>query len=288
MEPNVGPAPMQTAQAMKLLLLWLCQTVSGHFIWLKADSANNVFVTFGESAGVPSAKRLLSMVADKICLSSHDVGGQQNVTLSTESSDSLHSQLIGHVAALPPFSLRLSATFGFYHEGSLLQYWSTADVVTKPNDWFTIQKWAPQKGLAITIWDPWMNYTSDVLADRINEALLTDSGNECNLHQGPVQDGAACVVAMILFNGKLLEAGVEVETFVGSGEMLNKTQSESGAIILKVPLDKMASSTPVWAKVNYHENVPGKYEGKDYTFVDHWATTYARIQRTVGNAAVMI
>merc|ERR1712039_234016 len=108
---------------------------------------------------------------------------------------------------------------------------------------------------------------------------MGDPGDECRPHQGPLQDGAACVVAVIRFNGELLDAGVFVETFTGSGAKLNKTTSQSGVTILKVPLQKLAPSTAVWARVNYHENIPGKYEGKDYTFVDHWATTFARIQR---------
>jgi len=104
-----------------------------------------------------------------------------------------------------------------------------------------------------------------------------------------MQDGAACVVGVIRFNGELLDAGVNVETFTSSGAKLNTTQSQSGITILKVPLEKIASSTAVWARVNYHENAPGKYQGKAYTFVDHWATTFARIRRAaIGNAWIMI
>lgn len=271
---------------MKLVLLLLFNTASGHYLWLKENASHDASVTFGEAAGVPSAGIFLKMVSGKISLTSRDAGGQQNISLSTENSGFLHSQLIGHVAATPPFCLRLSATFGIFH-GSLLRYWSAADVVTKPNDWFTIQEWAPQRGLEITIRDPWMNHSSNLLGERIKKSLLADPGDECKPHQGPFQDGAACVVAVIRFNGELLEAGVKVETFIGSGTKLNKTLSQSGVTILKVPLEKMASSTAVWAKVNYRENNPGKYQGKDYTYVDHWATTFARIQRG-GSAAIMI
>lgn len=274
---------MRAIRATKLLLFWLWQSASGHYLWLSENATNDASVTFGETAGVPSPGIFLSMVADKISLSSHDAGGSQNVTLNKKSSGPMHSQLIGHIAAVPPFSLRLSATFGIFHGGSLLRYWSSADVATKPNDWFKIQDWSPRKGLEITIRDPWMNHS---FGERINEALLADPGDECKPHQGPSQDGAACVVAVIRFNGELLETGVEIETFTRSGSKLNKTQSQTGVTILKVPLEKTAS-TLVWARVNYHENVPGKYQGKAYSFVDHWATTFARIQRA-DNAAIMV
>jgi hypothetical protein len=272
-----------------LLLVGLRQTVDGHFIWLMENSTNDAIVTFGEDAGVPSASMFLNMVADKIHLSTHDARGQHNVTLSTQSLGLLRSELVGHVDAAPPFSLRLSATYGIFHGGSLLQYWGAADVVAEPNDWFKIQDWVPQKGLEITIRDPWMNRSSDALSDRIALALqLADPGDECKPHQGPLQDGAACVVAVVRFNGELLDSSVILETFDGNGAKLNTTQSQSGVTILKVPLDKTAPFTPVWAKVGYHENVPGQFQGQKYTYVDHWATTYSRIQRAASSAVMMI
>jgi len=272
-----------------LLFVGLHQAVDGHYIWLKQNSTNDAIATFGEEAGVPSAGMFLKMVADKIHMSTHDARGQKNVTLSTQSLGLLRSELVGHVDAAPPFSLRLSATYGIFHGGSLLQYWGAADVVSEPNDWFKIQDWVPQKGLEITIRDPWMNRSSDALSNRIDQALQqADPGDECKPHQGPLQDGAACVVAVIRFNGELLDSSVTLETFDGNGAKLNTTQSQSGVTILKVPLDKTAPFTPVWAKVGYHENVPGQFQGQNYTYVDHWATTYSRIQRAASDAVVMV
>merc|ERR1711879_108639 len=94
-----------------------------------------------------------------------------------------------------------------------------------------------------------------------------------------MQDGCACIVAVIRFNGELLAGDLKVETFTAEGAKLNTTQSQSGVIIIKVPYDASKAFTAVWARVNYHENVSGNYNGANYTFVDHWATTYARIVR---------
>jgi len=121
---------MRGTHALKVFLTCLCQA-AGHFLWLMENSTHGVSVTFGEAAGVPSSGILLKMIADKISLSSHDGGGQQNITLSTQSSGPSHSQLVGHINALPPFTLRLSATFGIFKGNSLLQYWSSADVVKR-------------------------------------------------------------------------------------------------------------------------------------------------------------
>jgi hypothetical protein len=262
---------------------------AGHYLWLKENLEGDAVVTFGEAPGVPGPWAFLSMVADKTSLSSHDVRGQQNVTLSankTWPAGAMHSELSGHIAATPPFSLRLAATFGIFHGGSLLQYWSSADVVTKPNDWFAVQDWAPQRGLEITIRDPWMNRSSlsradDAIAERLK---LMDPGDECRAHGGPMQDGAACVLAVIRFNGQLIGADLAVDTYTAQGAKLNTTHSQSGVTILKVPYDTSANFTAVWARVNYHENVSGTFEGKRYNFVDHWATTYARIVRAHSDA----
>lgn len=266
----------------------LCHAASGHYLWLKEDVRNVAAITFSDPPGVPSAITLLEMIANKVSLFSHDAQGQKNVTLNISDPGIFgwfHSELVGHIRAVPPFSLRLSATYGIFR-GSLLRYWSSADVVTEPNDWFKIQEWAPREGLEITIRDPWMNHSVS-LTEKISRALVADRADECKPHEGPLQDGAACVVAVIRFNGELVDTPVSVETFAADGKKLSETEAQSGVVIIKVPLQKGASSTAAWARVGYHENVPGKYQGKDYTYVDHWATTFARIQRAQ-NDVVMV
>lgn len=275
------------------LLISQLAGVSGHYLWLNEGSNDDVVVTFGETAGSPGPWMFLSMIADKTSVSSCDGKGKSNVTLvanKTWPGGALHSKLVGRVQATPPFSLRLAATFGLFHGGSLLQYWSSADVVTKPNDWFQVQDWAPQTGLEITIRDPWSNRsTLPTLDGIVEQSRLKNIGDECAPHQGPMQDGAACVVAVVRFNGELLDAAATVETFTAAGAKLNSTQAQGGVVILKVPYDANLPFTAVWGRVNYHENVPGKYGGKDYKFVDHWATTYARIVRAPSSSkSIMI
>lgn len=269
------------------LLLGQCRHAFGHFLWLKEDLDGNAVVTFSEAPGQPGPSALLSVIADKTTVASCGATGRQSITLSTNKSR-FHSELVGRVTAMPPFSLRLAATFGLFRGGSLLQYWGSADVVTRPNDWFAVQSWAPQRGLEITIRDPWMN-RSRVDEQVVQRLRSMDPGDECVPHAGPMQDGAACVVAVIRFNGELIGANLEVDTYVQAGTRLNTTHSQSGVTILKVPYSASAAFTAVWAKVNYREKEPGTYEGQAYTFVDHWATTYARIVRApAGGSGLLI
>lgn len=277
---------MYVACATNFVLFQLCQVASGHFLWLQESTTNDVAVTFGAIAGRPSSVSTLKMIAEKVVVSSHDDKSQKNVSLTMKTSVLGHSQLVGHVEAVPPFSLRLYATYGIWKEDSLLQYWSAADVVTNPNDWFYIQDWAPRKGLEITIRDPWMKHDTDI-AQKIKKILSAQPGDECQPHQGPWQNGAACVVGVVRFDGELLDAKVSVETFAGNGAKLNVTEFAGGVVILKVPVPDVSSPTPVWAKVNYHEKASGTYEGKNYASVDHWATTFSRIQRAGENGVVI-
>jgi hypothetical protein len=83
----------------------------------------------------------------------------------------------------------------------------------------------------------------------------------------------ACVVAVVRFKGKLL-GEVNISTFTSAGTMLNKTLSPMGVTIVQVP-----TSGTAYASVNYKEMVSGKFEGKAYSYIDHWATTSAALQR---------
>jgi hypothetical protein len=257
-------------------------------LWLKEseDSTNEAAITFGEKAGVPGPGVFLDMVASKVtltlCNSTQPTATKGCTALPlirkrTSFFGLLGEELTATIDSARPFSLNLAATFGIFGEDpakpkSLLKYYSSADVVKKPTDWFLVQDWDGTKGLDLSIRDPWMLQPG--ISDSSIASRLTDSGDQCAAHAGPVQDGEACVVAVVRFQGKLLSNNVTVSTFTDDGNKLRASISQYGTLILKVPLNKS-----VFASVNYREMVPGKYDGKDYAFVDHWATTYARILR---------
>lgn len=274
---------LSTLMLLVTLFLWSVAPASiafGHFVWLRESLDSNAVITFNEKAGVPGPAFLLSMVANKINLSTHDeAGGQQALALSTLNTTGGSAELVAHLNVQRPFSLELAATFGIWPPGaakpSLLKYYANSNMVTKPNDWFLVQDWSGQTGLEITIRDPWMNSSLVDLG-----AGARGNGDECKPHGGPTQDGAACVVSVIRFNGELLAADVNLTTFTSSGAKLNATHSPDGVTILKVPLDVSKDFTEVFASVNYREHVSGEYNGDKYFFVDHWATTYARIHRS--------
>lgn len=268
------------AVGLAVLLSWAPLPAKGHFLWLREDQGGNAVVTFGEQAGVPGALAFLTMVAGKTKVHERDAQGTREVALTVRNSTAAVGVLAGELGATsPPFGLRLDATFGLFRT-ALLQYWGSADVVSEPEDWPKVQDWAPSRGLEITIRDPWAKRPGGGWEGHAVAPRLADPGDQCSPDAGPFEDGDACVTAMIRFNGRLSVAGVDVTTFGPEGTRLRTTMSQTGVVVLKVPYNKAASFTPVWAMVNYREDAPGEYEGQSYTTVDHWATTYARLRRT--------
>lgn len=235
-------------------------------------------VTFGEKAGVAGPAFFIPMVASKIEVALVNSSGKFDLPLSAHNVSGGGGELTIGIDSAPPFSLNLACNFGIFAEdpskpASLLKYHSSADVVTTPNDWFTVQDWNTQKGLEVTIRDPYMKQS--VEAHELRSAL---PGDQCKAHQGPTQDGQACVIAVVRFNGQLFSTNVSLTTYTADGSKLSHTFA-SGVVILKVPLNSSLPFTEVFAAVNYREPTSGVHDGKNYSTVDHWATTYARISR---------
>jgi len=239
-------------------------------------------VTFGEKAGVAGPSFFLPMVENKIHISLANASGKVNLQLSAHNTSGGGGELTTSFNSAPPFSLNLACTYGIFNEDpkkpvSLLKYYSNAGVVTKPRDWFKVQDWNTQEGLEVTIRDPWMKHAPE---DYGQHLASSDPGDECKAGGGPEQDGEACVVAVIRFNGQLLRGNVSLTTYVANGTKLRTTTSTSGVTILKVPLIASLPFTEIFAAANYREPYAGTYDGKKYSLVDHWATTYARLSRT--------
>jgi hypothetical protein len=265
-----------------ILCFSLCnQGVHAHFLWLKQRGLNTGVVTFDEKAGVPGPAFFLPMVKDKIRVSLVNASGKVDLQLSAHNTSAGGGELTTSINAAPPFSFNLACIFGIFDEDpkkpvSLLKYYSNADMVTKPNDWFQVQDWNKQEGLEVTIRDPWMKRSA---AEYGVHSVSGDPGDECKPHAGPEQDGQACVVAVIRFNGQLLTGNISLTTYIANGTKLRTTVSTSGVTILRIPLNTSLPFTEVFAAANYREASPGTYGGQNYSLVDHWATTYARLSR---------
>lgn len=271
---------------VRLVLLTLTSftfAVSAHFLWLKEGGAGEALVTFDEKAGVPGPAFFLPMVADGISLLwTQNLTDSKSLNLTTRNVSSGCAELVSAFDANPPFRLQLASIFGIFNEDpakpvSLLKYTSSADVVTEQGDWWDLQDLGFQSGLEITIRDP---YASQPVVQKRSEGNRYP-GDQCE-PGNKFEDGDACVLAVVRFNGELLKADMNITTFSSNGSMLSTTFQPAdafGMVILKVPLVASGPHTEVFAKVQFVEATTGEFQGQTYQVVDHWATTYARIVR---------
>jgi len=154
---------------------------------------------------------------------------------------------------------------------SLHQYYTSAPQITTPNDWFPVQDMLKNK-FEVTLRDPYMSKESDLVSVGVKRMGNGVSADECPSGEDSV-DGKACIVAVVRFDGELHDPAVNVTTFDAIGETISTVECES-VCILKVPM-----SGPLFAAVQYKEMNPGTFEGTDYEYVDHWATTYTVVKR---------
>lgn len=124
----------------------------------------------------------------------------------------------------------------------------------------------------VTLRDPYMSKESDLVSVGVKRMGNGVSADECPSGEDSV-DGKACILAVVRFDGELHDLAVNVTTFDAFGETISTVECES-VCILKVPM-----SGSVFAAVQYKEMNPGNFEGTDYEYVDHWATTYTVIKR---------
>ena len=233
------------------------------------------------------------MIAKNVSMSATS-SGAGNLTATALNFTVVKSGILGMdaelVAQIPPsvkspYVLEGSATWGYFKEGespSLLRYYLSADKVLRPNDWFGIQDLAKSE-LEITLRDPYMKQLPSQVLGRAASRLrgsggpLDPSGDQCP-PGAPFSGGGFCIVAVVRFNGTLVDGlgGVNVTTFSANGTKLGTAFTPDGVVILRYP---NSSAVGMYASVNYREQRNGTIDGKRYEFVDHWATTFATLQR---------
>ena len=177
-------------------------------------------------------------------------------------------------------SSQLGCTFGIFRGGpqpALLKYYSNADVVTKPNDWFQVQDLASSQ-LEITLRDPWMKQPNWARGDAGQAPLGNGPGDQCP-HGSPWYQGGACVIAVVRFNGTLHTADMNITVFGANGSQVGSgfwPGAAMGVAIVRLPI---SATNLTFASVNYREPRGGAYDGEKYAVVDHWATTSFLLQR---------
>lgn len=257
----------------------------GHFLWLREGSTSeSAIVTFGERAGVPESSAMLAMVANTSVFLQTSNDGRVQVPLSvTYLPDRMAELQSNPLPAEPPFSLELSATFGVFAEGPaaprLLKYWANADRVHVREEWPLVEPWSGNEGLEILLLTPPIPS---------KQAL---KGDQCS-HSGAEQSNGStvCVKGVVRYQKRAIPSA-NITTFMHDGSKLGTAITDkNGFALLRYPLAATNSPpfTEVFASVNFHEQQSGEYKGKHYEFVDHWATTYARLPLASSSLAVLV
>jgi len=205
-------------------------------LWAQRDfAAGTVNLTFGGAPHAPGA--VVATAVDGVAASAQAASATANRTslpLAPAGSDgSVLSAALGETYG-EKFLLEASGAGGTH---AAVKYWANADAVTTPNDWFVIQDLATAE-LEVTLRDPYMAPQS-AASRRLLELSSLSVDNQCE--QGaPVQDGNACVVAVVRFKGQLLmDANVTITTWsprAGDAQPLRASTSKYGVTIVQVPL----------------------------------------------------
>jgi len=240
----------------------------GHFVWLQQDPAvaRDALVYFSENGGELDSADLLLKVADKVKPFVQDAMGKRQLTMEVEEVGDSQAQLRGSFSAARPFALALSMTYGIYR-GKLLKYYSNANVATTAEDWAFIEE-TEVTGLEVTL----RAYGDQCGADLWHHRPSFPSP------PFPPRPSVACVAAVVRFQGRLLDA--KVEAFDSKGAPLEVLPTSVGTAVVKVPVDASKPYMEVYAKVNYVQHLPGEFKDEKYDMVDHWATTYGRVNST--------
>ena len=171
-----------------------------------------------------------------------------------------------------PYALESFTDYGIFTESgptSLLQYYTTASEVSEPNDWFGVQDALANK-FEVTLRDPWMSSSEEKVSPSPASSVADGSCPPGTKSEG----GYACVVAVVRFEGDLIDAALNVTVFDAGGGTVGTTLCVSGVCNVKVPEDGRC-----FAAVQYKEMEPGTRDGTDYEYVDHWATTTLNVER---------
>jgi hypothetical protein len=253
-------------------------------MWLRTDSGEcGIRAFFGEQPSGPGIADPQVEGDDKTVVVLHnETAGAELVSMTTVEQG---TELCAPLDARPMFSLELATTYTVVGS-TLFQFWATASVASQPRDWFTIQEWT-NNAFEISIRDPWMKRNTssvETFASRVHslgvpsDAAVTS--DTCREHGGAMQDGAACVVAVVRFNKELVTwQDLNITFYVGGRNY--STVAQGGTGILKVPLDASLRAE-VYATVDWHEpqfTMNGTFDDKTYSVIHHFATTFARIAR---------
>ena len=268
-----------------LLALFVVSCVSGHYVWQRVDAdLTKTSLTFGEKAGQPGLMAMTRSIVDiskiyfAVPTDTEHTSTVLNGTLTRVEHDKATIDASLPSTASAPLALESFVNYGLFSESdpenpSLLQYYTTAPVITTPNDWFSVQDLLTNT-LEITLRDPYMTKESKRGMEAIGISAQSNNGDQCPPGQESVE-GDACVVAVVRFKQQLIK-GLTVSTFDSKGEKLSSdVPCDDGVVILRVPMD----SEVVYAAVNYREAKDGSVDGTDYSVIDHWATTSMVLQR---------
>ena len=272
-------------------LLCLIACVNAHMMWLYDSCLNapgctqpKAVATFAESAGSAGPLALLETVKNRTVVQVRGVSGTSqptNLTLAVELLGEEGAGLTANIPVSPPFLMQLSTTYGIY-QGKLLMYTASASEPTRPSDWLAIQSADTASGLEISVRDPFMS--SGVAGEGVLAPPLPTTkspGDQCPPGLA-WHNGDACVVAVVRFNGRLLDAAVNISTYVSedgeAGTLLRTSVTSGGVTVLRLP-PAGKGATFYYAQVNYVEAHNGTYNGTSYTAINRWATTSAILQR---------
>ena len=256
--------------------------VRSHFVW-QTNDVNTTALTFSENGQASDASLLFRLVENKTQMNAtgctYPPPGPQTLTLQEHTANDGTGKLVAQIPSWlgAPYALETFVPFGIFSEGgptALLQYYTTAPMVTEPNDWFVVQD-VLRNRLEITIRDPYMNGVRGTIG---LPGGLGEDQDECTSGESS-EGGDACVVAVVRFDGELISSPANVTTFDATGAEIATAECDNGVLILKVPMGRKAAPRKVFARVNVKEMTPGSLDGKDYQFIDHWATTSADIAR---------
>ena len=291
------------------VLLLIC-AADAHMMWLKDSCLGEpgctepqATVTFAEAAGSAEGLPLLEKVRNNTHVyvqsaSSTRIGNRTSLKLSLNMLGEEGAELVASIPVSPPFVLELQTVFGLFSvpgapSGSapLLVYTASASETTRPHDWLAIQRAMTSPSprhphrfnrLNIDLRDPFMTGAAPgegVVAPPF--PISTSAANQCppgvSWH-----DGDACVVAVVMFKGTLLESPHNITIFKSedgeAGTKISEVATSGGLTVVRLP-PAATGATYYYAQVSYIEPARGMWQGKNYSMVAHYATTSTILQR---------
>ena len=281
-------ASASDAVMRSLLLASLALGSSAHYIW-QTNNVNETVISFGEAAGVPGDKHVLTAISGITTGRIAVVGGVAPPTnLSFSERDSGATGVL--VAALPftgadGVAVEAAAEYGSFEPPGaagpvFLKYYASAPVAPRPSDWVMVQD-ALQNEFEVTLRDP---YVRDAGGEFVGVNVRGGPGDQCPFGD-PTVEGDACVVAVVRLYGAT-PGQVNVTTFDEAGaELRTSTTNADGVLVVRVPCgppDRQGHvAARVFARANYREATTST----EYLYVDHFATTSATVSRAAASSS---